>query len=33
MKRRSVGNGSFRRTARRVAAPNRWVGSRGGIRF
>lgn len=33
MKRRPVGNGNFRRTARRVSPVNRWVPMRGGIRL
>lgn len=33
MKRRPTSNGNFRRSAKRVAGPNRWVPMRGGIRF
>lgn len=33
MKRRPTNNRNFRRSARRVAAPNRWTPMRGGIRF
>lgn len=33
MKRSRTGNGNFRRTARKVASPNRWMPMRGGIRF
>lgn len=33
MKRRSIGNRSFRKNARRIALPNRWIPMRGGIRF
>lgn len=33
MKRRPIGNRSFRRTARRIAPQNHWGVMRGGIRF
>jgi len=33
MKRGYTNNRNFRRTARRVAAPNNWTPMRGGIRF
>lgn len=33
MKRRRIGNGNFRRTARHVNRANHWLVMRGGIRF
>jgi len=33
MKRRRTSNRNFRKTAKRVAPANHWLGSRGGIRF
>ena len=32
-RRQKTGNKNFRKTAKKVAAPNRWTPMRGGIRF